>query len=206
MDKTKNRNQTGVSEELFEVSDSELESTLESFLEQEEKEVKTPKLLNFISATGFAFLTVGFLSVIQIFLPFGFDFSGLLTTLPILGGIMVALVGLGLFSRNKKKKKKKDKKQFDLKEKTKARHSYATLTDRGSIDSFALKQKKKLFRSRTDKKILGVCGGIANYLGMDPTLVRILFAVFVLVGSGSPVLIYLILGMVLDKEPPSYKD
>jgi phage shock protein C len=206
VDKTKYRNQARSSDELFEVSDSELESTLESYLEQEEKEVKAPKLLNFISATGLAFLTVGFLSVVQIFLPFSFDFTGLLNALPIFGGIMVALVGLGLFTRTKSKKKKKDKKQIDLKEKTKARHSSSIFTEGKKVDAFALKQKKKLFKSRTDKKFLGVCGGIANYLGLDATLIRILFAVFFLVGSGSPLLIYFILAMVLDKEPPSYKD
>lgn len=206
MDKTNFKNYTGSHDELFEVSDSELESTLESYLEQEEKEVKAPRLLNFISATGLAFLTVGFLSVIQIFLPFSFDFTGLLNVLPVLGGIMVALVGLGLFSRTKAKKKKKDKKQFDLKEKTKARHSSTSIAGDSKIDSFALKQKKKLFKSRSDKKFLGVCGGIANYLGLDAMLIRILFVVFFLVGSGSPLLVYLLLGMVLDKEPKPYKD
>ena len=36
-------------------------------------------------------------------------------------------------------------------------------------------KKKKLYRSRTDVKISGVCGGIAEYLGIDSTIVRVLW-------------------------------
>lgn len=62
--------------------------------------------------------------------------------------------------------------------------------------------KKNLTRSRTDKKLLGVCGGIAEYLNLDPTLVRIAFVVG-LIGSGGPfVLAYFALAFVMPKEPP----
>lgn len=62
--------------------------------------------------------------------------------------------------------------------------------------------KKKLTRSRTDKKLLGVCGGIAEYLNLDSTLVRIAFVIGV-IGSGGPfVLGYLGLALVMPKEPP----
>lgn len=37
--------------------------------------------------------------------------------------------------------------------------------------------KKKLYRSSTDKKISGVCGGIAEYFGIDSTIIRIIYAV-----------------------------
>lgn len=42
---------------------------------------------------------------------------------------------------------------------------------------------KKLTRSITDRKIAGVCGGIAKYLGIDPTVVRILFLIALICGS-----------------------
>ena len=38
-------------------------------------------------------------------------------------------------------------------------------------------EPKRLYKSRTDKKIDGVCGGIANYFGIDPTAVRLLWVV-----------------------------
>ena len=61
-------------------------------------------------------------------------------------------------------------------------------------------QQKKLTRSRSDKKIAGVCGGIAEYLDMDATLVRLVWMMMALfVGWG--VLGYLIAWIVLPEKP-----
>lgn len=45
--------------------------------------------------------------------------------------------------------------------------------------------------------IAGVCGGIAEYLNWDPTIVRIIFVVLTIMGWGSPVLLYFILALVM---------
>src|SRR3712207_5881963 len=58
---------------------------------------------------------------------------------------------------------------------------------------------RRLTRSNTDRIIAGVCGGIANYLNIDPTLVRLAFVLLVLFGGVSP-LIYLVLWAVLPNE------
>lgn len=60
--------------------------------------------------------------------------------------------------------------------------------------------EKRLHRSLTDRKIAGVCGGIAEYLGWDPTLVRVLWIVLTLLG-GSGILAYLILWLVMPAGP-----
>lgn len=61
---------------------------------------------------------------------------------------------------------------------------------------------KRLFKSARDKKILGVCGGIAEYFNIDPSIVRILTAVLALSTAGIPVtLIYLIAAFVLPEDP-----
>jgi len=57
----------------------------------------------------------------------------------------------------------------------------------------------RLKRSQTDKMISGVCGGIANYLGWDPTLIRIIFVVLTFVGWGAPIIIYFILALVMPE-------
>ncbi|MBM4459494.1 MAG: PspC domain-containing protein [Chloroflexi bacterium] len=64
---------------------------------------------------------------------------------------------------------------------------------------------KKLYRSSTDKMVAGVCGGLGKYLGLDPTLLRLMFALLVVFGVGSGVLVYLILMIVipLEPEPPA---
>lgn len=61
---------------------------------------------------------------------------------------------------------------------------------------------KRLTRSRNDRMLAGVCGGIAEYLNMDPTLVRVLVVVIALVTAAFPVLIiYLIMMMVIPEAP-----
>jgi len=58
---------------------------------------------------------------------------------------------------------------------------------------------KRLSRTREGRVIAGVCGGIAAYFGIDPTLVRLAFAVFTIFG-GAGVLIYLIAWIVIPEE------
>lgn len=58
---------------------------------------------------------------------------------------------------------------------------------------------KKLVRPRKGRKLGGVCVGLANYLGIDPTVVRVIF-VFLLLPGGAPGLIpYLILWLVMPE-------
>lgn len=58
---------------------------------------------------------------------------------------------------------------------------------------------KRLYRSRTDALLGGVCGGIGEHLGVDPTLVRVVFAVLAL-ASGVGILIYLLLWLIVPRE------
>ena len=57
---------------------------------------------------------------------------------------------------------------------------------------------KKLYRSKTNKILCGVCGGIGEYFNVDPTLIRLLFVIFVCTGSG--VLVYIIAAIVIPQE------
>jgi phage shock protein C len=59
---------------------------------------------------------------------------------------------------------------------------------------------KRLMRSSTDKKIAGVCAGLADYFDMDPTIIRVLWLLLVICG-GTGILAYLILWMVLPVAP-----
>ncbi len=59
---------------------------------------------------------------------------------------------------------------------------------------------KKLYRSRRERMIGGVCGGLGEYFGIDPTLVRVLFVVAALFG-GPGILAYLILLIIVPEEP-----
>ena len=59
--------------------------------------------------------------------------------------------------------------------------------------------EKKLYRSRTDRMIWGVCGGLAKYFGIDPVLVRVIFVVLGLM-SGFGIIAYIILAIVVPLE------
>jgi phage shock protein PspC (stress-responsive transcriptional regulator) len=58
---------------------------------------------------------------------------------------------------------------------------------------------KKLRRSRTDRSIAGVCAGLANYLGVDTTLLRILTICLVIFG-GMSLWVYIILWLLIPEE------
>lgn len=59
---------------------------------------------------------------------------------------------------------------------------------------------KKLTKSSTDLVIAGVCGGIGEYFGIDPTIVRVLYVIFTFMAVGSPILLYLILAWIIPEE------
>ncbi len=59
--------------------------------------------------------------------------------------------------------------------------------------------EKKLYRSRTDKKLCGVCGGLGKYLGIDPTILRLIMVLIALSGAG--LLAYLIAAVIIPEEP-----
>jgi phage shock protein C len=63
-------------------------------------------------------------------------------------------------------------------------------------------KQRTFYRSTTDKKIAGVCGGIAEYFAIDPSLVRALFIVMGLCG-GAGVLLYVVLWMTVPGRPAS---
>lgn len=58
---------------------------------------------------------------------------------------------------------------------------------------------KKLYKSRTDKIISGVCGGIAKYFGIDPVIVRIVWVASSIVGAG--IIFYIICMFIIPDEP-----
>lgn len=58
---------------------------------------------------------------------------------------------------------------------------------------------KKLYRSRTDRKIWGVCGGLAKYFDVDPTIIRVIFLVSILCGTLG-LWVYIIIAIIVPLE------
>ena len=61
-------------------------------------------------------------------------------------------------------------------------------------------EQKRLLRSKQDRKIAGVCGGIADYFEMDPTIVRLAWALGTIASVGTGVLVYLVMAIVVPER------
>jgi phage shock protein C len=59
---------------------------------------------------------------------------------------------------------------------------------------------KKIYRSKKDRKLAGVCGGLGKYFGFDPTLARVVFVFLALPGGLAGVLPYLLLWLIIPEE------
>jgi phage shock protein PspC (stress-responsive transcriptional regulator) len=64
------------------------------------------------------------------------------------------------------------------------------------------KQKtyKKLYLSKKDKMIAGVCGGLGEYFNIDPVLIRLAFVIFAIISFGFGVLIYLLAWIIIPER------
>jgi len=60
--------------------------------------------------------------------------------------------------------------------------------------------QKKLYRSKKNEKICGVCAGIAEFFNIDPTIVRLIWAVAVLC-AGSGVVLYIACALIIPEKP-----
>jgi len=198
---------TRSSQSAFTPDEHELDATMEQFLTQQDE--KQPRLWNFATITGVATLFVGLTALIQTMAPqFGPDFHNLIEALPFLGGILVLLVGMGWISGSKEKIVNKGSSKYGRRfydgiytgSKSRSGSGRKTREEEVDIEQYALSLRKKLYRSRLDKKIFGVCGGLAQYFGVSSTMVRFMFVLGTIL-YGSLFVVYLILAVVMPKMP-----
>jgi len=65
---------------------------------------------------------------------------------------------------------------------------------------------RRLYRSSTNKKIAGVCGGLAEYFHIDATIIRVVFVILLLPGGFPGLIPYLILWLVMPMRPAGMID
>lgn len=83
-------------------------------------------------------------------------------------------------------------------------HVQSPMTDSTNTETpFTPTPKKELVRSIRDRKIFGVCGGVAKYLGIDSTIVRIVYLILVFASFGWGLLLYIILTLLMPEEKPT---
>jgi len=119
---------------------------------------------------------------------------GVGAALPWIVGVLVILVGFGVLTwRSSSSSNEDDRKTTAVDAET---------GETKVVEEPSKPKTRRLTRSRTDKKLLGVCGGIAEYLNLDPTLVRIAFVIGVIASAGPLILAYLGLAFAMPKEEP----
>lgn len=60
--------------------------------------------------------------------------------------------------------------------------------------------KKRLYKSNSNKVIFGVCGGIGEYLDIDPTVVRLLWVLFTVLSMGAGIIAYIMAALIMPKK------
>ncbi|WP_048151853.1 PspC domain-containing protein [Palaeococcus ferrophilus] len=60
--------------------------------------------------------------------------------------------------------------------------------------------EKRLYRSKKNRVFLGVLGGMGEYFDVDPTLLRVVYVIFLLASLGTAILLYLLLALVIPEE------
>lgn len=74
-----------------------------------------------------------------------------------------------------------------------------TTNNKNIVEESGIFMKKTLYRSTTNRKVAGVCAGIAEYFDIDPTIVRLLFVLFT-VFSGTGIPLYIIAGIIMPRD------
>lgn len=202
-------------EKTINISDSDIRTTLDEFLEEDEKKKEKKSIWNISTITGIVLVLISAAfvghSIGQAIGFTGLSFiTGIVTLAPYFGGVLLGLILISTFIKSR------EREQISSEEREQVNQTYDKLDEflytnkSGKSKTRAKKHSKlsnrlesvhRLTKSRTDKKISGVCGGLAKYLGINSTIVRIIFVAAMLLGYGSFLLVYIAMAIVMPKEP-----
>ncbi|MEM8558186.1 MAG: PspC domain-containing protein [Bacteroidota bacterium] len=223
----------GLYDELYDdVTDEEIEAFLDEQEYEEALSEKKPGFWNLPTAAGISMIGVGTLySLQQMGLPLWSGLGEIMTVLPWLAGILIILLGFGMLSWSPEKRRKKKRRAEQRRRQQAARRrrererrqervaSASSSTSsrrrerrddrreerRASRMERTRSRRKKLAKSK-EKKILGVAGGVGQFLGIDPTLVRIAFVLATIFAFPTGIALYILLGFVLPEADESLRD
>lgn len=203
------------------VSEKDLINSLNDFLDNDEKSEKK-SIWNIRTVMGLVFVMISFSFIGNLIGTEILGFSGLpfLNTLinvtPYLAGAMLAVSCFGMLKSSKESVNQKvsEMRQYNRTRDNLDKFLYDDADDQKTKSgnrqkpsmSSVLKDSNTLYRSRTDKQLFGVCGGIARRTGMSSTAVRLIFLAAMFLGYGSPLLLYIALAIVMPKEPVEFMD
>ena len=169
----------------------------------EEAEKSTAGPINFPTIAGIgliAFLILYLLSLINV-IPW--TLGGVMMVLPWASGALIGLLVFDLFAKRSAARRRRARQRAQKRGRLKGQSATTPPSATGALNltKTAKAFSKKRLTKTADKKIFGVCGGLAEYLGLDPTLVRIAVSILALPTSGSVILIYLVMAWLMESPP-----
>jgi phage shock protein C len=198
-------------ESTYGLDDDITDADIEDFLRRDEPEQK-PGFFNLPTLAGLSTIGVGVAYLLQELGLFasGYDFSHIIG--PWLIGVLIILVGFGVLSWSPGRRRRRAAAREAARERQRARQREragraSTREERFQERMASWTERRRSFtKSRTNRKIAGVCGGIGEYFGIDPTIVRIAFVVALIASGTMAVPLYLLLAWVMphpDKVRPA---
>ncbi len=173
--RTRTRQSTRPEEEYFDEFETDLDTLSDDELEEllfEEETGKSKSAFNLPSMAGLSMIVVGMAYLLQqLGVLGGLNLTALVAMLPWLAGILIILLGFGVLSWRPKKKKRSRTVKKEIRVKSGKKVVIKAAPQASS------REKKRLRKSSRDKKLAGVAGGIGDFFGIDPTLVRIAFVI-----------------------------
>ena len=196
--RTRTRQSTRSQEEYFDEFETslDLDSLSDDELEEllfEEETGKSKSAFNLPSMAGLSMIVVGMAYLLQqLGVLGGLNLGALVAMLPWLAGILIILLGFGVLSWRPKKKKRSRTVKKEIRVKSGKKVVIEAAPQASS------REKKRLRKSSgRDKKIAGVAGGLGEFFGIDPTLVRIAFVITTFM-QGIGIVAYLLLAFIMS--------
>lgn len=199
----------------LDLEDEITDADIEDFLASQEVREEPQGFFNLPTIAGLATIGVGSAYLLQ---QLGFLTNLNLSVIfgPWLIGVLIILLGFGVLSWSPKRKARRDaqreaamRRREEREQQRREQQSAAASGDRArqsrqdrrSTISRTQDTRRYWAKSNTNKKLFGVCGGIGEYFGIDPTIVRIAFVVALVISGSLTLPLYFILAMVLPTRP-----
>lgn len=191
-------------EDRFGLEDDVTDEDIADFLRQQEEPETKPGFFNLPTIAGLATIGVGAAYLLERYGLFATQFNIGSLVGPWIIGVLIILLGFVFLSWKPKRQRRAAARRQAAERRARQRRERpaagAARAERPREESTAARTapgRKQFARSRTNRKIAGVAGGIGEYFGIDPTIVRIALVV-ALIASGAMVIpLYVLLAIVM---------
>jgi phage shock protein C len=193
----------------YSLEDEVTDADIEDFLSQHEETEERQGFFNLPTIAGLATIGVGAAYLLERYglLTTEFEIGNLVG--PWLFGVLIILMGFVFLSwkprrarRHAARKEAAERRARQRRERTAEappRSAHRASTREESLAGKTKSGRKHFAKSASNRKIAGVCGGIGEYFGIDPTIVRIAFVVALIAGQGMALPLYLVLAFAMPR-------